>query len=118
MRQKTVISMDELSYQKAFEYVELIAENTRQDQLVIKKAIKVLYNNKIKGEKAGTKLRIMISKTKKVGKLDEVFSFIKNNANYRNLSEAEINEVIKKLFSNYATDAAMILFDNIDEWAE
>ena len=110
--------MDELSYQKAFEYVELIAENTRQDQLVIKKAIKVLYNNKIKGEKAGTKLRIMISKTKKVGKLDEVFSFIKNNANYRNLSEAEINEVIKKLFSNYATDAAMILFDNIDEWAE
>lgn len=110
--------MDELSYQKAFEYVELIAENTRQDQLVIKKAIKVLYNNKIKGEKAGTKLRIMISKTNKVGKLDEVFSFIKNNANYRNLSEAEINEVIKKLFSNYATDAAMILFDNVDEWAE
>lgn len=110
--------MDELSYQKAFEYVELIAENTRQDQLVIKKAIKVLYNNKIKGEKAGTKLRIMISKTNKVGKLDEVFSFIKNNANYRNLSEAEINEVIKKLFGNYANDAAMILFDNIDEWTE
>lgn len=113
-----MISMDELSYQKAFEYVELIAENTRQDQLVIKKAIKVLYNNKIKGEKAGTKLRIMISKTNKVGKLDEVFSFIKNCADYRNLSETEINEIIKKLFGNYANDAAMILFDNIDEWAE
>ena len=110
--------MDELSYQKAFEYVELIAENTRQDQSVIKKAIKVLYNHKIKGEKAGTKLRMMISKINQVGKLDEVFLFVKNNADYRNLSEAEINEVIKKLFSNYATDAAMILFDNIDEWAE
>lgn len=110
--------MDELSYQKAFEYVELIAENTRQDQSVIKKAIKVLYDHKIKGEKAGAKLRMMISKTNKVGKLDEVFLFIKNNADYRNLSEAEINEVIKKLFGNYATDAAMILFDNIDEWTE
>lgn len=110
--------MDELSYKKAFEYVELIAENTRQDQLVIKKAIKVLYNNKIKGEKAGTKLRIMISKTNKVGKLDEVFSFIKNCADYRNLSETEINEVIKKLFGNYANDVAMILLDNINKWAE
>ena len=113
-----MISMDELSYQKAFEYVELIAENTRQDQLVIKKAIKVLYNHKIKGEKAGAKLRMMISKINQVGKLDEVFSFIKNQADYRNLSETEINEVIKKLFGNYANDAAMILFDNIDEWTE
>lgn len=113
-----MISMDELSYQKAFEYVELIAENTRQNQSVIKKAIKVLCDNKIKGKKAGAKLRMMISKTNKVGKLDEVFSFIKNQANYRNLSEVEINEIIKKLFGNYANDAAIILFDNIDEWAE
>lgn len=108
--------MDEISYLKAFEYVEVIAENTRQDQLIIKKAIKVLYDNKIKGEKAGTKLRMMISETNQVGKLDEVFSLIKNQADYRNLSKAEINEVIKKLFGNYASDAAMILFDNIDEW--
>ena len=110
--------MDEISYLRAFEYVKAIAENTRQDQSVIKKAIKVLYNHKIKGEKAGAKLRMMISKINQVGKLDEVFSFIKNQADYRNLSEAEIDEVIKKLFGNYATDAAMILFDNIDEWAE
>lgn len=113
-----MISMDEISYLKAFEYVEVIAENTRQDQSAIKKAIKVLYDNKIKGEKAGTKLKMMVSKTNRVGKLDEVFSFIKNCANYRNLSEVEINEVIKKLFGNYATDAAIILFDNIDKWAE
>lgn len=110
--------MDEISYLKAFEYVGLIAESTHQDQSMIKKALGVLYDHKIKDAEAGTKLRMMISKTNQVGKLDEVFSLIKNQADYRNLSKTEINEVIKKLFKNYASDAAMILFDNIDEWTE
>lgn len=113
-----MISMDKISYLKAFEYVEVIAENTRQDQLIIKKAIKVLYDNKIKGEKAGTKLRMIISKINQDNKLDEVFSLIKTCASLRKLSKTEINEVIKKLFGNYANDAAMILFDNIDEWTK
>lgn len=110
--------MDEISYLKAFEYVEVIAESTHQDQSVIKKALGVLYDHKIKDAEAGTKLQMMIFKINQDNKLDEVFSLIKNQADYRNLSKAEINEVIKKLFGNYATDAAMILFDNIDEWAE
>lgn len=111
-----MISMDEISYLKAFQYVGLIAESTHQDQSVIKKALGVLYDHKIKGEKAGTKLRMIISKINQDNKLDEVFSLVKNQADYRNLSKTEINEVIKKLFGNYASDAAMILFDNIDEW--
>lgn len=108
--------MDKISYLKAFEYVEVIAENTRQDQLIIKKALGVLYDHKIKDAEAGTKLRMMIFKINQDNKLEEVFSLVKSYADCRNLSRKEIQKTIKSIFGNYASDAAMILFDNIDEW--
>lgn len=111
-----MISMDEISYLKAFEYVGLIAESTHQNQSVIKKALGVLYDHKIKDAEAGTKLQMMIFKINQDNKLEEVFSLIKTYADCRSLSRKEIQKTIKSIFGNYASDAAMILFNNIDEW--